>query len=357
MITLVIVTLLLLRGAQWNADQFPYGHSQVDVRVLPGGQGAGHRRATTRGSATSSCWPRSRWCWSSWSSSPTPSTCTSPPPRSTCYFKRLPNGLGALLPVTDRDGKPIDFMDVENLSEDTVFGRGKIEDFTWKGYLDFATCTECGRCQSQCPAWNTGKPLSPKLVIMDLRDHLFAKAPYMIGDKTSEAATGLSDTGEAGEGGQIDPHGVPESGFGRVTGSGPAQYHRPLVGNAESARRDRPRRAVVLHHLRRLRRAMPGGHRARRPHHGHAPLPGADRVVLPVRGRHHAAQPGEQGQPVGAAGPRTARSGSRGSASTSGGSRPGRPAARRHRVPVLGRLRRRAGGPGQEGHRARSPSC
>ena len=47
--------------------------------------------------------------------------------------------------------------------------------------LDFATCTECGRCQSQCPAWNTGKPLSPKLLIMDLRDHLFAKAPYLLG--------------------------------------------------------------------------------------------------------------------------------------------------------------------------------
>ncbi len=65
-----------------------------------------------------------------------------------------------------------------------MFGKGKIEDFTWKGYLDFATCTECGRCQSQCPAWNTGKPLSPKLVIMDLRDHLFAKAPYILGSKS-----------------------------------------------------------------------------------------------------------------------------------------------------------------------------
>ena len=60
-------------------------------------------------------------------------------------------------------GKPIDFEDPD---EDDVFGRGKVEDFTWKGMLDFATCTECGRCQSQCPAWNTGKPLSPKL-----RDH------------------------------------------------------------------------------------------------------------------------------------------------------------------------------------------
>ena len=41
------------------------------------------------------------------------------------------------------------------------FGRGKIEDFTWKGMLDFATCTECGRCQSQCPAWNTGSRCRP----------------------------------------------------------------------------------------------------------------------------------------------------------------------------------------------------
>jgi Fe-S oxidoreductase len=141
--------------------------------------------------------------------------------------KREPDALRELLPVTDADGKPIDFADVENLSEDTVFGKGKIEDFTWKGYLDFATCTECGRCQSQCPAWNTGKPLSPKLVIMDLRDHLFAKAPYIIGGQ--EAPTGSNPAFEGGEHG----HAVPESGFARVTGSGPEQALRPLVGTAE----------------------------------------------------------------------------------------------------------------------------
>ena len=62
----------------------------------------------------------------------------------------------------------------------TSFGVGKVEEFTWKGLLDFTTCTECGRCQSQCPAWNTGKPLSPKLLIMDLRDHAYAKAPYLL---------------------------------------------------------------------------------------------------------------------------------------------------------------------------------
>ncbi len=72
-------------------------------------------------------------------------------------FKRLPNGLGPLLPV-ESNGEIVDF---EDPAEDAVLGRGKIEDFTWKGYLDMTTCTECGRCQSQCPAWNTGKPLSP----------------------------------------------------------------------------------------------------------------------------------------------------------------------------------------------------
>ena len=151
--------------------------------------------------------------------------------------KRLPNALGPLLPM-ESGGKKIDFEDPD---EDAIFGRGKVEDFTWKGMFDFATCTECGRCQSQCPAWNTGKPLSPKLVIMDLRDHLFAKAPYLIGGKTwpngdvpDEGAV-LPGTKQAGDDQRPDPHGhgVPESGYGRVTGSGPEQAARPLVGSAE----------------------------------------------------------------------------------------------------------------------------
>ena len=157
-------------------------------------------------------------------------------------FKRMPDGLGPLLPV-EYNGEPIDF---EDPAEDAVLGRGKIEDFTWKAYLDMTTCTECGRCQSQCPAWNTGKPLSPKLVIMNLRDHLFAKAPYILGDKESP----LENTAEGGatetiakelestEGGFIETkhdeeHHVPESGFERITGSGPEQATRPLVGTLE----------------------------------------------------------------------------------------------------------------------------
>ena len=92
------------------------------------------------------------------------------------YFKREQDGstaLGALRPMMS-GGKDLDF---EEADPDTdTFGAGKVEDFTWKGWLDFTTCTECGRCQSQCPAWNTGKPLSPKLLITSLRNHAYAKA-------------------------------------------------------------------------------------------------------------------------------------------------------------------------------------
>jgi Fe-S oxidoreductase len=149
-------------------------------------------------------------------------------------FKRLPNGLGPLLPVESK-GVPVDF---EDPAEDAVLGRGKIEDFTWKGYLDFTTCTECGRCQSQCPAWNTGKPLSPKLVIMNLRDHMFAKAPYILGEKPMPDGESAAKELESAEGGFIETkhdeeHHVPESGFERVMGSGPQQATRPLVGTLE----------------------------------------------------------------------------------------------------------------------------
>ncbi|GAA4843327.1 hypothetical protein GCM10023201_37600 [Actinomycetospora corticicola] len=142
--------------------------------------------------------------------------------------KRLPKALGPLQPI-EYDGKPIDF---EDPPEEASFGRGKIEDFTWKGMLDFETCTECGRCQSQCPAWNTGKPLSPKLLIMDLRDHMLAKAPYMIGGKDMPDGGGIDwDAGLAKN--EHGGHGVPESGYERHVGTDDIQAARPLVGTAQ----------------------------------------------------------------------------------------------------------------------------
>ncbi|MFN8080915.1 MAG: heterodisulfide reductase-related iron-sulfur binding cluster [Kineosporiaceae bacterium] len=100
-------------------------------------------------------------------------------PLNVAVARRRPGAvgaLGALQPVYSA-GKPVDF---EDPGEDDLMGRGAITDFTWKGVLDMLSCTECGRCQSQCPAWNTGKPLSPKLVVMNLRDHALARAPYTL---------------------------------------------------------------------------------------------------------------------------------------------------------------------------------
>ena len=92
------------------------------------------------------------------------------------YFKRNSNHTNSLgaIPEMLSHGKPINFEDPQ---EDDVFGIGKAADISWKGLLDMASCTECGRCQSQCPAWHTDKPLSPKMLIMAMRDHALTKVP------------------------------------------------------------------------------------------------------------------------------------------------------------------------------------
>ncbi|MYT79017.1 Fe-S oxidoreductase [Streptomyces sp. MnatMP-M77] len=133
------------------------------------------------------------------------------------WFKRNADGdvaLGALQPMTS-GGKEIDW---EDPADDAVFGVSQVEQFSWKGILDFSTCTECGRCQSQCPAWNTGKPLSPKLLIMSLRDHAHAKAPYL-----------LAGGGKDMEGNEK----ATEEQLKDVPAAALAEAERPLIGTAE----------------------------------------------------------------------------------------------------------------------------
>ncbi|MFJ6759081.1 MULTISPECIES: (Fe-S)-binding protein [unclassified Streptomyces] len=133
------------------------------------------------------------------------------------WFKRNADGataLGALQPMTS-GGKVIDF---EDPGEDDVFGVSQVEQFSWKGILDFSTCTECGRCQSQCPAWNTGKPLSPKLLIMSLRDHAHAKAPYLLAGGGKDMEGNEKATAE-----QLKD--VPAAAI--------AEAERPLIGTVE----------------------------------------------------------------------------------------------------------------------------
>jgi len=94
-------------------------------------------------------------------------------------FGRQPVALGPLKPL---------HIDMDSMTEETSLGVGTVEDFTWKQMLDGYTCTECGRCQDACPAWNTGKELNPKLIITNLRDHLFEKADYLLGEQSEEQA-------------------------------------------------------------------------------------------------------------------------------------------------------------------------
>ncbi|MDP4156981.1 MAG: (Fe-S)-binding protein, partial [Bacillota bacterium] len=65
-------------------------------------------------------------------------------------------------------------IDFEDESQET-FGVSKIEDFNQKQLLDLYACVECGRCTNMCPASGTGKMLSPKDLILKLRDHLTEK--------------------------------------------------------------------------------------------------------------------------------------------------------------------------------------
>jgi Fe-S oxidoreductase/nitrate reductase gamma subunit len=86
---------------------------------------------------------------------------------------------------------PIDIENAETL------GVGDIKDFTWKQLLDLDACTNCGRCQDACPAWATGKPLSPRKVVQDLKVHMLKaannqanqsdNAPTLVGEAPSEA--------------------------------------------------------------------------------------------------------------------------------------------------------------------------
>jgi Fe-S oxidoreductase len=85
-------------------------------------------------------------------------------------------------------------MDLEQ--EDATFGLRTLADLGWNDLLDGFTCTECGRCQQACPAWNTGKPLNPKTFIMGIRE-MSVEAEHglpLIPNSPSAASFGLTDS-------------------------------------------------------------------------------------------------------------------------------------------------------------------
>lgn len=97
--------------------------------------------------------------------------------------------IGKLKTMEQITGEVIQMMNPETAyadmpgSEDEVmerFGILDVEDATWKNYFDSLSCTQCGRCTSVCPANITGKKLSPRKIMMDLRTRMKEKGPGMI---------------------------------------------------------------------------------------------------------------------------------------------------------------------------------
>jgi Fe-S oxidoreductase len=195
MIALVILTLIGYRGAQENTGDFPYGKSWWPFASRAVGALFSHFSRATNGHLESILLVANIIVIMGFlvflSYSKHLHIATAP---LNVLWSRRPRALGPLYSTPD--------MDMENVDEDTVFGAGHIEDLSWKQLLDLYSCTECGRCQDACPAWTTGKPLSPKLLIMALRDNLFESAPRLLPTKVPFGGIKKAATnGEADGGG------------------------------------------------------------------------------------------------------------------------------------------------------------
>jgi Fe-S oxidoreductase/nitrate reductase gamma subunit len=81
---------------------------------------------------------------------------------------------------------------LEDLEEREDYGVSKAEQFTWKQLLDGYACTECGRCNTVCPATNTGKPLFPKEIILGVKEALFVQSDEILGENNMYARLGIT---------------------------------------------------------------------------------------------------------------------------------------------------------------------
>ncbi|HUU51775.1 MAG TPA: heterodisulfide reductase-related iron-sulfur binding cluster [Candidatus Heimdallarchaeota archaeon] len=100
-------------------------------------------------------------------------------------FSKLFHIISSPLNILYRSLEPkgaVSHMDLED-EEAESFGISRIEEFSWKHLMDLDACTQCGRCQDYCPAHLTEKPLSPKVLIKDLKDHMYLTIPQRLRQK------------------------------------------------------------------------------------------------------------------------------------------------------------------------------
>ncbi|OPX88392.1 MAG: succinate dehydrogenase/fumarate reductase iron-sulfur subunit [Pelotomaculum sp. PtaB.Bin104] len=92
-------------------------------------------------------------------------------PRYSPLLHPMAAPLNIIFRYLDNKIEPLEKIDFED-EEREAFGVNKLADFTWKDLLDCYACAECGRCQDNCPAYLTGKPLSPKKLLAEIKEHL-----------------------------------------------------------------------------------------------------------------------------------------------------------------------------------------
>jgi Fe-S oxidoreductase/nitrate reductase gamma subunit len=105
------------------------------------------------------------------------------------------------------DLKPAGSLEpIRDFENAEAFGVGKLEDFTWKQIFDADACTRCGRCQDGCPAYLSGKHLSPKKLVQDIKTHWLEKVPAAVKAKAAVGAVeGSEGAGEATEAASAAP--------------------------------------------------------------------------------------------------------------------------------------------------------
>ncbi len=103
-------------------------------------------------------------------------------------YSKLFHIISSSMNMIYRSLEPKGILSHMNLEDEEAesFGVAKIEEFTWKQLMDLDACTRCGRCQDHCPAHLTEKPLSPKKVITDLKDHLHVRGAQILEVKAKE---------------------------------------------------------------------------------------------------------------------------------------------------------------------------
>ena len=182
--------------------------------------------------------------------------------------------------------EPLGQLSKPEYDENTVnYGTSHIDQFTWKQVLDMFSCTECGRCSSQCPATATGKPLAPRQLLLDLRDYLYAHKDEVVAKRVGVASNGA------------------------------AARRRPRSARTSSATGDRGRGPVVVQHVPGVRGVVSGDDRVRRQDRRHAPPPGAGGGTLPERADTASSRAWRRSRTPGASARRSASSGPTGSTS------------------------------------------